>query len=232
MLKHLFSLAVAVCTICFSFNALCNDIKSIPPIYLYILSGESQCVDADVDGICDAIDLCVGDVDNIDYDGDGILFACDPDFGNIGPICGAIDQVCVTNRQCCSQLCVDNGSGISFCESLNGCRPANEFCTQDSDCCSYSVGTPGACVLIGSSGVGRCVGGIPGPSGIGEICGEGASNNCINGAETCRLTGEGVDRCFTSTSCLVDEEKCYFNDECCNNNCVQGVSGLRVCEPQ
>jgi hypothetical protein len=120
-----------------------------------------------------------------------------------------------------------------------GCRPYNDVCADDLQCCSGSCGTPD------SDGVRRCVRAqncVP----EGDVCGgNGASQNCCpaqggpGGKAECIKTSDGVSRCVANAggACYPAGHSCALCDECCSHICLQqqqsdGGLGAFVCATQ
>lgn len=101
--------------------------------------------------------------------------------------CAPVDGACEVAADCCSlgcsgglctaaacavRACADDGTGVTSCQFLGGCRPFGELCRDDSDCCSDPAQPGGGvCMLIAGSdtGLGRC-GNPGGCAPAGEIC--------------------------------------------------------------
>jgi hypothetical protein len=128
------------------------------------------------------------------------------------------NEPCTGLRSCCDTLCTPDGFGSSYCYPMCGCRPYDDVCADDLECCSGSCGTPD------SDGVRRCVRAgncIP----DGDVCGgNGASQNCCSGGKAvCIKTSDGVSRCVANAggACYPTGHACSLCDECCSHVCVQ-----------
>jgi hypothetical protein len=124
------------------------------------------------------------------------------------------------------------------CLFVSGCRPINEVCVANGDCCS------GQCEEdVESGGVFRCARTRePGCLRPGEVCWEGMSRNCCTtsggqggGTEACIDTEIGINRCSSDEaldSCLDDGESCAMADDCCSGLCLRDEDGSYSCSSQ
>jgi len=135
---------------------------------------------------------------------------------------------------CCSNACVDDGSGVATCTYLGGCLPINEICSDANQCCS------GVCEQNGTTSDGRPVMRC-GSSGNcldpGEVCFTAASANCCpsGGGQTgCEPANSGVHRCFGGTvGCVLPGDECTDTSDCCtdsfNVQCLPGPADVNIC---
>jgi hypothetical protein len=165
-------------------------------------------VDADDDGIDDAVDNCPGvsNHNQADADGDGVGDACDapPD-----PVCAAGQQrACGDDAGACRrglQRCVDGAWGA--CEGAVG--PAAEMCNQVDDDCDGQIdeGLPGCGACVPNCAGRGCdaddgCGGRCNPCGAGQVCGGGMClvaglGRCDTCQSSAQCTGEGAGLCVT-----------------------------------
>lgn len=155
-----------------------------------------------------------------------------------------VGEPCSADADCASYACasVDPG-GPKVCQFLGGCRPAEEVCTEDWQCCGYlelsanrdMCGTaqpvPGVCAAVpGVPGLSRCQL-QPTDKEVGEICESDGNpvHNCCGGADACKPTITGVSRClygggFTPDGgCTTNGEECSIADQCCSKICAPGT---------
>lgn len=151
-----------------------------------------------------------------------------------------VGEPCVQDADCSSYACASSyPGGPKTCQFLGGCRPAEEICTDDWQCCGYlelsasrnscqtAQPVPGACSPVGTTGVKTCAL-QPTDKEVGEICESGGMkvHNCCGGADACRPTVTGVSRClygggFTADGgCTANGEDCSIADQCCSNICA------------
>lgn len=162
-------------------------------------------------------------------DGGGSL-----DDGGTGE-CELPGSSCVSAADCCSGLCIDDGSGTFSCGSGYGaCQPLGQSCDVATDCCSLGC-SGGVCdETICKVGGEDCTGDsdccsnfcnassqceVPaGCFAAGEAC--DADSKCCS--VNCVDMGEDGMRCGSSGSCRVVGEICSAAEDCCSFNCVIG----------
>jgi hypothetical protein len=117
--------------------------------------------------------------------------------------CARLHQDC-SSSACCPHLACENGA----C-----CRPTNETCYQDSDCCTGNI-----CRSNPSGLGGRC---LP-PAGVGEAC----------VVDTDCATGYCDPYSLTCTDfCTPDGFYCAAGTDCCSAACDITASQCVVCLP-
>ncbi len=148
-----------------------------------------------------------------------------------------VGEPCRADSDCASYACASNfPGGPKVCQYLGGCRPAEEVCSEDYECCGYlelsspcttATPSPGVCATVaGVTGLKRCRL-QPTDKEVGEIC-ESSGNpvhSCCGGSAACRPTITGVSRCFgvvgpTDGGCLGSGEACSIADQCCTRICA------------
>jgi hypothetical protein len=133
------------------------------------------------------------------------------------------NEPCSGLRSCCNTLCLDDGlgTGSGYCYPIGGCKPYQDYCTKDKDCCSGKCGTADSSGLRRCDRVGSCV-----PDG--DVCGGlGASQNCCNGGKSgCHTSSTGVSRCIANYggACYSAGAACSLGDECCSGICLPDPS--------
>lgn len=151
--------------------------------------------------------------------------------------CAVVGEPCGTvgiNGSCCSNACVDDGSGVATCDFLGGCLPIGEACEAGAECCS------GSCAASGVTADGRPILRCDNPIACllpGEVCFTGASANCCppgGGAVGCEPAVSGVYRCFGGSSdCVLPGDPCTTTAECCMDipglSCEPGPAGENIC---
>jgi hypothetical protein len=146
------------------------------------------------------------------------------------------------SNSCASNACAPSGfGGTALCQFLSGCRPIDELCHSNADCCSRNCTflqsiTPGdpAVGTCGTTLVGNCL-------DPGEVCQSSSNGRCRRQDGTCpgsdpdglcRTSVAGVSRCFSRSiggACRQANETCAFSDECCNGApCIPSGNGF-VC---
>jgi len=128
-------------------------------------------------------------------------------------------------------MCADPGTGVTVCQSVTGCHPIGEVCTNNDECCSFLCqADPVITAVKRCTKPGGCM-------SSGEVCWQGQAANCCpsgptGGTQLCQETVLGVLRCYgpgTLTTCLADGQPCHFADECCSGFCLPDASGNLVC---
>ncbi len=145
--------------------------------------------DSDLDGVCDAEDLCEGYDDNIDENLDGIPDGCETDDDcKEGDLCEDGDPCTVNDTYDADCNCV---SGLDICKTCT----EGEACDDEDDC---TTGTyyDADC---------NCVGGLGGDSDGDGICDD--EDNCPN-----------LDNLLFDQSCD-DGDPCTINDYYDQLNC-------------
>lgn len=152
-----------------------------------------------------------------------------------------VGEPCAADADCASYACASTfPGGPKVCQFLGGCRPAEEICTEDWQCCGHlelsasrdqcqtAQPTPGVCAPVaGVPGLKRCTL-QPTDKEVGEICQSGGNpvHNCCGGADACRPTITGVSRCFygggftADGGCTANGEPCSIADQCCSKICA------------
>lgn len=155
-----------------------------------------------------------------------------------------VGEPCVQDSDCASYACASSyQGGPKTCQFLGGCRPAEEICTDDYQCCGYlelsnnrdmcqtAQPTPGTCAQVsGIPDLRRCTL-QPTDKEVGEICeSNGVTvHNCCGGADACKPTITGVSRCFygggftADGGCTANGESCSIADQCCSKICAPGA---------
>ncbi len=217
-------------------NSCCSDFCADP-------SGEI-CDGADADCRCRLVTGCRPQGELCDADADCCNGYCDRPGGvtvgfcttSLGS-CEVVGEPCGNpgvNGACCSNACVDNGSGVATCEFLGGCLPLNEVCATDGECCG------GSCVQNGTTADGRPIMRCADTTSClnpGEVCMTGASSNCCpaGGGDTgCETATSGVDRCFGGDpGCVIPSNGCTTVADCCTDLgaivCEPGPTGENIC---
>ncbi|MFN7133241.1 MAG: hypothetical protein ACK4N5_14275, partial [Myxococcales bacterium] len=158
-----------------------------------------------------------------------------------------VGEPCANDSDCASYACAASyPGGPKLCQFLGGCRPADEVCNADFECCSHQELSPtrNSCVTPEpTSGVCAPVAGVPGlkrckllsnPKEIGEICRSAGNkvHDCCGGEEVCQPTVTGVSRCMGGVFladggfvCRGNGEPCSVPEQCCNRTCVPVVNG-------
>ncbi|MFZ5470201.1 MAG: hypothetical protein ACOZIN_12270 [Myxococcota bacterium] len=155
-----------------------------------------------------------------------------------------VGEPCVQDSDCASYACASTvQGGPKLCQFLGGCRPAEETCTDDYQCCGYlelsqsrdqcttAQPVPGVCTAVaGVPGLKRCTL-QPTDKEVGEICKSGTMvvHACCGGEAVCRPTITGVSRCFggaltPDAGCLSNGTSCSIADQCCSRICAPGTS--------
>jgi hypothetical protein len=164
--------------------------------------------------------------------------------------CLVVGSACLARSDCCSGLCANDGTGFNVCHFLGGCRPEEELCRNEQDCCGFNSPSKGAmpvCERFSDAGVGRCRN-LTGDAPAGEICEASRPNFCIPQNRTCELTISGIRRCLgvcgdggtcsggDAGQCLAVGESCASPDQCCGRICAPNeLGGFRcaaACIPQ
>ena len=165
--------------------------------------------DADNDGVCDNVDICIGFDDRIDTDGDGIPDGCDTctagDADNDG-ICDDVD-ICPQGRNdldldldgvpdACDPCPVDffddfDGDGI--CDSSDRCQGSDDNIDTDGD------GIPNGCDA--------CPNDAGGDSDGDGIC--DSNDICPNGDDTIDNDSNGIPDACESSYCEVQGNSQY-----------------------
>jgi hypothetical protein len=154
-----------------------------------------------------------------------------------------VGEPCSADAQCASYACASTTpGGPKTCQFLGGCRPAEEICTEDWQCCGFlelsanrnmcktAQPTPGACgAVAGVPGLRRCVL-QPTDKEVGEICLSGGQkvHQCCGGDEVCQPTITGVSRCMGGSfsadgGCVGNGGECSIADQCCGKICAPGT---------
>jgi hypothetical protein len=168
-----------------------------------------------------------------------------------------VGEPCSADSECASYACASSyPGGPKTCQFLGGCRPAEEVCHDDWECCGYlelsdnrdqcltPLPMPGTCAAVpGLPTLSRCK--LQQTSKeIGEICQSAGQNvhTCCGGAEVCQPTVTGVSRCMgggfagggsdAGFQCVADGESCSVPEQCCGGTCApvldfEGVVTLR-----
>lgn len=154
-----------------------------------------------------------------------------------------VGEPCTQDSECASYACASTyPGGPKVCQFLGGCRPADEVCTADLECCGYlelsqtrdncltAQPTPGVCVsLVAVPGLRRCVL-QPTDKEVGEICAAGGAtvHSCCGGSAVCQPSYTGVSRCLGFATqadggfqCLPNGTPCSIPEECCSRVCAQ-----------
>lgn len=167
-----------------------------------------------------------------------------------------VGEPCAADSECASYACASSyPGGPKSCQFLGGCRPAEEVCHEDWECCGYlelSAGRdqcltplemPGTCSqLPGLPNLSRCTLQQTAKE-IGEICESGGQkvHDCCGGPEVCQPTVTGVSRCLgggfagdgdAGFACAADGDSCSVPEQCCSGTCApvatfEGVVTLR-----
>jgi hypothetical protein len=169
-------------------------------------------------------------------------FTCTSGFCGKPPVggqCLVVGSACTTRSDCCSGLCAADATGFKACQYLGGCRPEEELCRQDTDCCGFyssSKGTQPVCEKFGSDGVGRCRS-LSGDAPAGEVCEESRGNTCSPKNDGyCLTTNVGIKRCAgqcgttacTQSNCIANGTTCASASDCCSGICAPSANGF-VC---
>lgn len=182
--------------------------------------GGSCEADADVDGICDDEDDCVGTLDSCGIcNGPGAIYACgctdipegDCDCEGNGPGLGEdCDGNCLADT---------DGDGVCDAAEVAGCTDSTA-CNYDSD----ATDDDGSCAALDECGV--CGGdgiaeGACDCDGNGPIAGYDCDGVCLNDSDSDGVCDEfEVSGCTDATACNYDENateedgSCAVNDEC------------------
>ncbi|HEU4383216.1 MAG TPA: hypothetical protein VFR85_06885 [Anaeromyxobacteraceae bacterium] len=114
---------------------------------------------------------------------------------------------------CCTNVCLDLGSGVPVCAVASGCRVTGDTCSATSQCCGAPGNGENFSVTCENAPSGRCDNGNA-CNGVGTICGKAYSttppyviifqvntnNNCCAGKDACHLDSAGIPRCFGGCS--------------------------------
>jgi hypothetical protein len=162
-----------------------------------------------------------------------------------------VGEPCQQDSDCASYACAPTyRGGPLVCQFQGGCRPAEEICTEDWQCCGYYELSPSRNSCMAEElqdGMGcTAIDGVPGLSTcqlqenakeVGEICREPDGtrvHDCCGGDEVCQQTITGAWRCLGpggGGECVGDGETCRIADDCCSNVCVpvtvDGMTELR-----
>lgn len=198
--------------------------------------------DGDFDDVGDVCDNCPNDANTnqADPDGDNFGSVCDVCPNEYNPSqtlpcpisCGQGGESCSLNKDCCFNLCIDDGLGTMRCRDRNNCFINGVDCTFAGQCCNLFCNS-------GFCDTGLCV-------SVGATCGGNAdccSNNCVGttceAAKDLAMCRPQPEVCTNSTQCcsgicLGDASKCEGNyclpagevctgdNACCSETCVSG----------
>ena len=186
--------------------------------------------------VCRSNEECCGHACTANNDGG--VGRCASVTGAGGGGCEQAGEPCSSGGStCCSRICVDPGSGVTVCQSAEGCRLTGTWCTDDQSCCGGGTNPNGTVDCrgadAGSMTTGRCDQG-GGCNPVGNICGKAhlpdggilsinAPESCCNGHwngqntvpgdDVCKLDSSGIPRCFGGAS----------------GNCLSGYTGQTGC---
>lgn len=206
-------------------------------------AGGQICDGADADCRCRLVTGCRPTGELCDADADCCNNYCDrPNGATVGSCaalgsCETVGEPCGNpgvNGSCCSNACVDEGSGVATCVFLGGCLPLGEVCETAGECCG------GSCIDSGTTADGRPIMRCADTTSClnpGEVCMTGASSNCCpagGGSTGCETANSGVDRCFGGEpGCTIPSNGCTTVAECCTDLgaivCEPGPDGMNIC---
>jgi hypothetical protein len=109
------------------------------------------------------------------------------------------------SSSCCSNACVDDGSGVATCSYLGGCLPINEICSADAQCCS------GSCAQSGTTTDNRPIMRCDDDTSClepGEVCFTAAAPTLPSCADRLRAGQPGIHRCFGGTVDVLPSDEC------------------------
>lgn len=150
-----------------------------------------------------------------------------------------VGSACVALSDCCSGLCAEDINGFRVCQFLGGCRPEEELCRTETDCCAFASTNKGntpVCQQFGDAGVGRCRA-LSGDAPAGEVCEGSRGNTCAPNNSYCTESISGILRCAGSCdggvcgggNCLPTGAGCASPDQCCSFICAPGADGGFAC---
>ena len=143
--------------------------------------------------------------------------------------CMPLGEVCTTGLECCSGSCVPGGTtldgrSVLRCATDASCQLPGGVCVAGSSNCCPSGGGDFGCVTA-STGINRCVGGVPGCVLPGAACGS-TKECCAESFPNIQcLPGTGG----SNVCCLPPGQACAFGDNCCSGVCAPGPGGALVC---
>ena len=221
---------------CTSANGCCSDFCAN--------DAGAACTSPDVGCRCGQVNSCRAQGEICADDLDCCNQYCDrPDGVTVGHCasvgaCIVVGEPCGSpgiSGSCCSNACIDTGSGVATCAYLGGCLPINHICTADGQCCSGSCAPSGTTVdgrdILRCADTGSC---LP----AGEVCSSSSSSNCCpngGGDFGCVPANSGISRCFGGEEgCTLPGQICTTVEECCtdpypNIECSPGPSGATIC---
>lgn len=167
--------------------------------------------DADLDGVCDAADICPGSDDNEDFDSDGIPNGCDPcDNTTNGQPCSDGDPCTAgeTLIDCnCQGGVFQDSDGDTVCDGSDVCTGFDDLADADGD------SIPDGCDPCDNTSDGN-------PCDDGETCTiNDVLVNCVCiGTPDSDVDGDGL--CDTVDPCnnLTDGQPCDDLDPCTDND--------------
>jgi hypothetical protein len=188
-----------------------------------------HCPDTDLDGVCDAADVCPAGDDTVDTDGDGVPDACDPcpaddpdDTDGDGvcdaaDVCPAGDDTVDTDGDGVPDACdpcpaddPDDSDGDGVCDAADVCPAGDDTVDTDGD------GVPDACD--------PCPADDPDDTDGDGVC--DAADVCPAGDDTLDADGDGVpDAC---DPCPADNPDDADGDGVCTSEdlCLAGADDL------
>ena len=209
-----------------------------PPDETFFLDCQGNAQDSDNDGVCDGLDLCIGNDDTIDLNANGIpdgCDTCDPALNgtacNDGDICTTGD-VYDLNCNCAGTLADADNDGV--CDADDICPGGNDTVDTDGD------GTPDFCDVCDAALIGTSC-------DDGDVCttGDVYDSNCDCAGTFADADNDGVcdalDQCANIDDALIGQS-CDDGDMCTtgdvyDSNClcagvIADADGDGICDAQ